>query len=194
MFSKTVTEQELLRVSYVRTGTAASAPYGAVLGKRSRTWPVGLLPAPVRSVPRGELLTPGVLLSTSALAATGSLRSCKDRFLTNSWTCRGKTKPPNPAIQPYHWGNGPKRDDMSSSLFLLPAHEVQKAISPLTKQYRRVCTHLWFKSTLLFFKATFKYKKKDGLPNLFFFQVKQGHRRMVYYRFTNTERIFQTEL
>ncbi|RMC00103.1 hypothetical protein DUI87_23513 [Hirundo rustica rustica] len=25
-------------------------------------------------------------------------------------------------------------------------------------------------------------------------QVKQGHKRMVYYRFTNTERIFQTEL
>lgn len=65
-----------------------------------------------------------------------------------------------------------------------------------TRQYRGLGTHLWFKSTLLFFKATFKYKKKrwPAKPFFFFFQVKQGHKRMVYYRFTNTERIFQTEL
>lgn len=31
-------------------------------------------------------------------------------------------------------------------------------------------------------------------PELSLDQVKQGHKRMVYYRFTNTERIFPTEL
>lgn len=71
---------------------------------------------------------------------------------------------------------------------LPPAHEAQTPI-PLppgnTEAEEHTCDLRALYCSLRLLLST---KKKDGLPNLFFFfQVKQGHKRMVYYRFTNTE-------
>lgn len=131
-----------------------------------------------------------------------TLPSGKDRFLTNSWTCWGKDPNSLQLLQPLQWGNAPERHGFPPtentsqtavcSCFQPMKYRKQSPLSPSnTEGYVHTCDLRALYCSLRLLLST---KKKDGLPNLFFSQVKQGHKRMVYYRFTNTERIFPTEL